>query len=229
MINKIDYNIAKFFHNIYLWGGQAANKFMEFISLLAEVGVLFLVVGLSLALFKRTRKIGFTILLAVAIGFVITNIILKPIISRSRPFENINTNYYKWWLDAGAASESGHSFPSGHTTATAAFALAIFLTTNKKRSWSILLLPVIMASSRIYLMAHYFTDCLGGLVVGCVSAVLAWLTIKWIYKSKIKLFVWVRELNIFKSNNSDSIKDTSPTPDKKLSSNKSDLDEDNIN
>lgn len=206
MISKIDYKIAEFFHKIYLWGGQFANRFMEGISLVAEAGILFLLIGLVLVLFKRTRKIGGTVLLSVAIGFVLTNIILKPIIARARPFSGLGTDYYKWWLDAGSTGESGYSFPSGHTTATTAFAVAIFLTTNKNRSWPILFLPFVMASSRIYLMVHYFSDCVGGLVVGTAAAVVAWLIILFVYRTKIKFFVWARELAIFKPSSKNKTK-----------------------
>ncbi|MBO5910383.1 MAG: phosphatase PAP2 family protein, partial [Clostridia bacterium] len=100
------------------------------------------------------------------------------------------------WLDAGATHESGYSFPSGHTTATTAFAIAIFLTTNKKYSWPILSLPLLMASSRIYLMVHYFSDCVGAWIVGIVVAILAYIIVTLAYKSKLKFFVWIREFNI---------------------------------
>ncbi len=219
MINKIDYKIAEFFHKIYLWGGQFTNKGMEVISLVAEAGILFLIIGFVLALFKRTRKIGGTILLSVAIGFVITNVILKPIIARARPFSGLGTDYYKWWLDAGSARESGYSFPSGHTTATTAFAVAIFLTTNKNRSWPILFLPFVMASSRIYLMVHYFSDCMGAIAVGTTAAVIAWLVMLFVYKSKIKFFVWARELVVFKpynKNKSKLVEDKSIQTDKEV-------------
>lgn len=196
-IYKIDYNIAKNFHKLYSIFGKFANATMEGVSLIAEVGILFLLIGLGLSIFKRTRKIGGTILLSVALGFLITNIVLKPIIERARPFSNISSDFYKWWLDAGAIKESGYSFPSGHTTATTAFSVAIFLTTNKKYSCYILLLPLLMASSRIYLMVHYFSDCVGGIVVGTVSALIAWIILKLIYSSKIKLFTWIREFDVF--------------------------------
>ncbi len=197
-IYNIDYNVAKLFHDIYLWGGDLFNFIMKGISWIAEAGLIFILIGLCLALFKKTRKIGITALFAVAVGFICTNIVLKNLIERSRPFANVSSNYYKWWLDAGSTYESGYSFPSGHTTATTAFAIAIFLTTNKKYSWYVLLAPILMASSRIYLMVHFFSDCVGGIVVGLISAVIAFLIVKWIYSSKIKLFVWARELNIFK-------------------------------
>ena len=112
--------------------------------------------------------------------------------------ENISSDFYKWWLDVGASFENGYSFPSGHTTATTAFAMAIFLTTNKKYSWPIVLLPIFMACSRIYLMVHYFSDCVGGLIVGTACATTAWFVIKMIYSSKWKFFVWIREFDIFK-------------------------------
>lgn len=197
-IFKIDHAVAKLFHELYLWGGEVANNTMEVISFIAEAGILFLLVGLTLILFKRTRKIGGVILGAVAFGFILTNVALKNIIGRARPFENIDSDFYKWWLGAGAINEGGFSFPSGHTTATTAFAVAIFLTTNKKYSWPILILPILMASSRIYLMVHFFSDCVGGLIVGTASALLSYFIVKWIYKSDAKLFVWLREFNIFK-------------------------------
>lgn len=203
-IYKIDHFVAKLFHNIYVWGGDFANHLMTGISFIAEAGILFLLIGLGLALFKRTRKIGASILFAVAIGFLLTNMLLKNTIERARPFTDISGSFYKWWLDAGATHESGYSFPSGHTTATTAFAFAIFLTTKKKYSWPILLFPILMASSRIYLMVHYFSDCLGGFVVGFTASVLACLLVKWIYSSKIKLFVWARDLQLFKSQKSNN-------------------------
>jgi len=208
-IFNIDHYFAKLFHNIYLWGGDTANTIFKMISWLADSGIIFLIIGLVLFLFKQTRKTGLTVLLALGLGFLFTNVILKNVISRARPFEDINSDFYKWWLDAGAEFEGSYSFPSGHTTATTAFSLAIFLTTNKERSYSILLLPIIMASSRIYLMVHYFSDCVGGIIVGLICASICYLFVKHIYKSKVKLFVFLREFTIFKGDENTSSKTTS--------------------
>ena len=200
-IFKIDHAIAKLFHNLYLWGGEFINKLMDGISLLAEAGILFLAIGLMLVLFKRTRKTGTIILIGIAIGFLLTNVILKNSIGRNRPFENVNSDFYKWWLSAGPTKETGYSLTSGHTTATTAFAIAIFLSTKKKYSWPILILPILMASSRIYLMVHYFSDCLGGFVVGTIASLIAYAIVKWIYNSKLKFCTWFKEFNILKTGN----------------------------
>ena len=206
-IYKADYKVAEFFHEVYLSLGEFSNGLMKIISYIGEAGILFLLTGLVLALFKRTRKIGVTIIVSVAIGFLITNVLLKNIVCRTRPFESMGSDFYKWWLDAGATSESGYSFPSGHTTATTAFSLVIFLTVNKKYSWPILFLPVLMASSRIYLMVHYFTDCLGGIVAGCLGAIIAYFITQWMYTTKLKLFVWMKNFELFKSQNSNNKSD----------------------
>ena len=186
----------KFFHNIFLWGGDTSNKIFEGISWIAESGILFITIGLALFLFKRTRKTGLAILLAVGLGFLTTNLLLKNIIQRVRPFNDVSSDFYMWWLDAGASKASGFSFPSGHTTATTAFSVAILLTSNKDRSWSILFLPLLMACSRIYLMVHYFSDCVGGLVVGAVVATLAYFIVKQIYKGKNKACKFIQNFSI---------------------------------
>ena len=195
-ITKTDHYFTELFHRLYIWGGDATNVIMRLISFIGELGAIFLLIGFGLALFKRTRKIGGTIILSIAIGFVISNLLLKNMIQRVRPFQ-ATAQYELWWAGTNGKFESGYSFPSGHVTAAMAFAMAVCLTTNKKRNWPIMFLPIIMAISRIYLMVHYFTDCLGGMVVGLVSGVIAYLLLNWIYKSKIKLFVWVRELDLF--------------------------------
>jgi undecaprenyl-diphosphatase len=181
---------------MYLWGGEFTNGIMKAISFIGEYGAIFLLIGFTLALFKRTRKVGGTIILSIAIGYVISNIVLKNAIQRLRPFQ-ASSEFELWWAGSNGKVESGYSFPSGHVTAAMAFSMAVMLTTNKKYNWPIMFLPLIMASSRIYLMVHYFSDCVGGFAVGLVSGVIAYIIFTWIYKSKIKLFVWLRELDLF--------------------------------
>lgn len=197
-INKVDYFFAELFHKLYLWGGEFTNVVMKIISYIGEYGALFLLIGFGLALFKRTRKVGGTIILSIAIGFVVSNLLLKNIAQRVRPFQ-ASSQFELWWAGSNGKFESGYSFPSGHVTAAMAFSMAVMLTTNKKYNWPIMFLPLIMASSRIYLMVHYFSDCVGGMVVGLIGGVIAYLLLNWVYKSKIKLFVWIRNLELFKS------------------------------
>ena len=57
---------------------------------------------------------------------------------------------------------------------TAAFAtmVPVFLVGNKKVSWTALIFAFLMGVSRIYLVVHYPSDVLGGIIVGVVAGCL---------------------------------------------------------
>lgn len=176
---NIDYSVAKFFSNIQ---GKFMNGFMEFVSLLGESGILYILVGLILCIFVKTRKMGATILFSLLISAVLTSIIVKPLIQRARPYSNEELEFFSWWLNAGSHLEGSYSFPSGHVTATTAFALSIFATSkHKKYTWMVLLFPILMGASRIYLMVHYFSDCIFGLVSGSIGVLFAYLIVKLLF------------------------------------------------
>ena len=64
------------------------------------------------------------------------------------------------------------SFPSGHTSAAFAAALAIFMWYKKEGGFAIVIAALI-AISRLYLTVHYPTDVLAGALVGTFSALAA--------------------------------------------------------
>lgn len=189
---KLDHFWGELMHKLYLAWGDFATYLMKGISWLAEVGALFIVIGLILCIFKKTRKLGGSILIALAIGVLVSNICLKLTIARNRPFTNVGSDFFKWWLDAGNVNETGYSFPSGHTTATTAFSIALFLNTPKKKSWPILFLPILMLCSRTYLMVHYITDCMAGMVVGVIAGTISYFILKLIYSGKNKFCTFVQ-------------------------------------
>ena len=148
------------------------------------------VLSVVLCFFKRTRKYGFAILFAVAIGSLITNVIAKPMVLRIRPYNTLqqNADYWSWYIGAGALSESDYSFPSGHTTSAVGIGMALYLclrSDNKKKiAWIFPCVALCTMGSRVYLMVHYPTDVLGGLLVGLIAAVLGYLLMKLVMKIK---------------------------------------------
>lgn len=147
------------------------------------------VLSVVLCFFKRTRKYGFSILFAVIIGTLITNVIAKPMVLRIRPYNTLqqNADYWSWYIGAGALSESDYSFPSGHTTSAVEVATALFLcfkSDKKKIAWLFPCVALCTMGSRVYLMVHYATDVLGGLLVGVIAAVLGYLLMKLAMKIK---------------------------------------------
>ena len=147
------------------------------LALLGKGGVALILLGLALTCFRKTRRCGAGILLALAVGALCTNVILKPLVARGRPYELANSAIGQWWREAGGALESDRSFPSGHVTAATAAMTAIFLLNRQVRHiWAVFLFAGAMALSRLYLVVHYPTDVLAGLLVGLGAGILgAWL------------------------------------------------------
>ena len=70
------------------------------------------------------------------------------------------------------AAPKDYSFPSGHSAASFAAAVSIFVM-HKKEGAAALILACLIAFSRLYLFVHFPTDVLAGIAVGFICAFLA--------------------------------------------------------
>ncbi|WP_297129568.1 phosphatase PAP2 family protein [uncultured Eubacterium sp.] len=149
--------------------------------------------GLVLCLFKKTRKYGAALIFSIVIGTLITNVVVKPMFLRIRPYNTLQgvAEYFAWYKGAGMLSESDYSFPSGHTTAAFEIAMSMclcFKKDNKKFYWVFPVIALCTMGSRVYLMVHYASDVLAGFIVGtfagCMGYLLATLACKLVEKSK---------------------------------------------
>ncbi len=141
-----------------------------FVSHLGDHGKIWIILCLVLLLFKRTRKAGICGLLALLINLLITNVTLKPLVARIRPYEQFND------LILLLERQKDFSFPSGHTSSSFATAWAIFCMhrtdANKRTLLGIasLILAIWIAWSRLYVAVHFPTDVIVGVVIGLFSA-----------------------------------------------------------
>ena len=146
------------------------------LALLGKGGIALILLGLLLLCIPKTRRSGAAVLLALAIGALCTNVIVKPLVARARPYADETRVIYEWWQESGGATESDKSFPSGHATAATAAMAALFFLGPKKKRWPCLLFALAMALSRLYLVVHYPTDVLAGVGIGLGAGYLAaWL------------------------------------------------------
>ena len=178
-LRGFDYNLIKV---ISSWHCGFLTFIFKAITFLGEKGIIFFLTGIVLMLFKKTRALGICMFGAVSIGAIITNFILKDYIMRLRPFESGNITYYNWYLEVGAPKESGYSFPSGHVTAIASAMTVLFIYLNAKWSFIPIIATIFMGISRVYLLAHYPTDVIAGIIVGIISGILAYFITLLIYK-----------------------------------------------
>ena len=164
-----DEAVATAIHQLYVAAGWFFTPFLSFISLLGKGGIFLILLSIVLMLFRKTRRYGTTMLLALAIGALVTNVCFKPLVARPRPYTHDGSIFQQYWEMLGKHTESDKSFPSGHMTASMAASLAVFLRGNKKVSWTALLFALAMGVSRIYLSVHYATDVLGGVITGSIG------------------------------------------------------------
>ena len=163
--------------------GSFLTPFFKFVSFFGEGGIFLICLSLLLMLFSGSRKTGMSMLLAIGVGALFTNVILKNAVARIRPFYQTQ-EYFSFWVQAGKSTVSEFSFPSGHTTVATTSMTALFLCTNKKKSWPVFIFVLLTAFARTYLIVHYLTDVIAGLIVGLISGWIGTLLGKLIY-SKI--------------------------------------------
>jgi len=119
---------------------------------------LILVLLLALARGKAEARVGILVaILAVALTDQVCSSGVKPLFERPRPFRELEgvrqlVGAHDW------------SFPSSHAANT--FAAGVFLALRFARFRWILIIPVLVSYSRVYVGVHYPLDVLGGALLG---------------------------------------------------------------
>ena len=142
------------------------------ITRLGDAGIFWILLCMVLLILPKTRKSGVILMAALLVDLVICNGILKPLVHRIRPFD------VKTGIELLVKRPMDYSFPSGHTAASFASVMALYLAGEKKIWISSLGLAVLIAFSRLYLYVHYPTDVLGGVVAGLAAGALGYWLVK---------------------------------------------------
>lgn len=166
--------------SILLWIHENLRGFMDgfwiFITKLADKGWFWILLAVILLLFKKTRSTGVTMLIALIINHVMTNMVLKDLFGRPRPYMVSSE------IVTLIKQLSSYSFPSGHTSASFSAALVMFRMMPKKVGIPALILAAMIGFSRMYVGVHYPTDVLGGIAVGIIASVAAYYLVRFVEK-----------------------------------------------
>lgn len=146
---------------------ESVTGIMKFVTFLGDRGFFWVTMTLSFFAFKKTRKMGICMAIAMLLGAFATNLVLKPLIKRTRPYETIPE------LKRLIEEQEDKSFPSGHTTASFAASGVVCMMSSKQWGRATVLLASLIAYSRMYLGVHYLSDVLAGMSVGLGSAMIA--------------------------------------------------------
>ncbi len=162
MIEWFDQTILDWFLGIQ---NPLLTAIMRFFTVIGEGGAVWILLAVLFLCYRKTRKIGVVLSVALILCLFTGNILLKNIVARPRPC---------WRVDVPMliAIPRDYSFPSGHTMSSVAAAVSLFLWDRK---WGIvaLVVAILISVSRMYFYVHYPTDVLAGAAIGVLLAFLA--------------------------------------------------------
>lgn len=147
-----------------LWGASAVT----------ELYLLWFLLGAFAGLADKTRgkRVAVCVFLALALAYVSVDLVLKPLVARPRPFAALPGVRQLDVSFAGRMVDSPFSFPSGHCASSMAGAWLLGAFYRRFRL-PLFAFAALVAYSRIYLGMHYPSDCIVGLAVGLLCALLS--------------------------------------------------------
>lgn len=172
-ITSYDMSILRgLYHN---WSNEFLNQVMPIITKLGDNGILWIVIAVVLLIPKKTRKTGAAMGVAMLLGLIIGNGIIKNLVMRPRPFNTIGTAVLKQNLLIDPPTD--WSFPSGHTLSSFAAATAI-CKDHAVLGCAAFVMAILIAFSRLYLQVHYPSDVLAGALLGFLLGLLGCTIVK---------------------------------------------------
>ncbi len=157
-------------------GNMVLDLFMQSIT---EIGGVFytLIFAVALLLIKRTRRIGITIMILIVVSTILTGYI-KCGVDRDRPDIEFSGYPFPIPMEQDTFSlfcEGGFnaSFPSGHTVRAVIFGIILGYALSDRfprGCYLLLLYPLLMAISRVYILQHFPMDVIGGAFLGILLA-----------------------------------------------------------
>ncbi|WOH78429.1 phosphatase PAP2 family protein [Bradyrhizobium sp. BEA-2-5] len=157
-----------------LWWVRTLTDFGKDEYVLCALGLLLIAVALAAPALRgvpRATLLGFgtrlqylflSVVLSVAVGELI-----KWIVGRGRPFVGGKANAFNFQHFAG--TEAYSSFPSGHSITAFALAFAVSAVWPGAR-FAMLIYALVIAATRLVLLAHHPSDVMAGALVGVIGA-----------------------------------------------------------
>ena len=147
------------------------DGFFKTVTHLGDAGIFWILLTIALLIIPKTRKLGYCSAIALVLDVLLVNCCIKPIVNRDRPYTM--AEYAARGIQLLIKEAHDASFPSGHTAASFASAVAI-LFYNRKMGIPAIILAVIIGFSRLYVAIHFPSDVFVGAIVGILCAIIAY-------------------------------------------------------
>lgn len=151
--------------------------FVVLTNIAGNYGHIWVILGIILLFFKKTRKCGITVLVSYLLVFGIGQYVLKDWIARPRPCHLDDS------VELLVKRPSSYSCPSTHSAWAFAATTSVFL---YHKGWGALtcIVALLIAFSRLYLFVHFPTDVLFGMGLGILLAFVSFKIVETIFKKK---------------------------------------------
>lgn len=171
---SFDQSVVSFFsENV---GNPTLDVIMQYIT---ESGEALWMTGFAILMLiiPKTRRVGITLMILIVISTLLTGYI-KCGVDRDRPdFEyegapfpvGISRDTYALFCEGGYNA----SYPSGHAARSMIFGIILGYVLSERfprGAYLLLLYPVMISISRIYVLQHYPMDVIGGAIIGVMLA-----------------------------------------------------------
>lgn len=138
------------------------NRIMIFATYMGTGGLIWFLLSVALLPFQKYRTSGIAMIIAVVVSWFCGEIAIKNIVGRVRPCHKVSEDKLI------IKNPSHYSFPSGHTTTSFAATTVMFFM-HPVLAIPMLFAAALIAFSRTYLLVHYITDVLAGMVLGIIT------------------------------------------------------------
>ena len=133
--------------------------------------------GILTLILKKTRRVGITLMILIVLSTLLTGYI-KCGVDRDRPDFNyvgvsfpvdISHDTFALFCEGGYNA----SYPSGHAARSMIFGIILGYVLSERfprGAYLLLIYPVLVSISRIYILQHYPMDVIGGMILGAMLA-----------------------------------------------------------